>query len=47
MLLAFVAYGLVTKTAGYVGWKSIVTLFVLCTAAEMIAFEDFVQEKAL
>jgi len=36
MLLAYATYALVTRSAGCVGWKSIVTLFLLASVAEVI-----------
>jgi hypothetical protein len=35
MLLGFTAYAVVTRSAGYVGWKSVMTLFLLATLAEL------------
>src|SRR5438552_1541785 len=35
MLLVYIGYGILTKWA-YVGWKSIVAMFILATVAEII-----------
>jgi uncharacterized protein YqgC (DUF456 family) len=35
ILLAFMGYAVITRSAGYVGWKSVMTLFLLASAAEM------------
>jgi uncharacterized protein YqgC (DUF456 family) len=36
ILLGFGVYGLLTRSAGYVGWKSLLSLFLLAAVAEMI-----------
>jgi uncharacterized protein len=35
MVLALAVYAIVTRSAGYVGWKSVMTLFALAGVAEM------------
>ena len=36
MLIGTCAYAVLTRSAGYVGWKSVLTLFLLATIAELI-----------
>jgi hypothetical protein len=36
MLLGFILYALLTRSAGYVGWRSVVALFALAALAEMV-----------
>ena len=38
MLLAMMGYALLTRSAAYVGWKTLLGLFVLAVAAEVIDF---------
>jgi hypothetical protein len=35
MVLAMAVYAIITRSAGYVGWKSVMTLFALASVAEM------------
>ncbi len=38
MLLAHICYGLATGWGNYVGWESVITIFVLCVIAEIVEF---------
>ncbi len=38
MLLAHICYGLVTGWGNYVGWESVIAIFVLCLIAEVVEF---------
>lgn len=38
MLLGHICYGLVTGWGNYVGWESVITMFILCVMAEIVEF---------